>query len=238
VAAVKCPKCGAINPDGHRRTARCIRCHEALGKCRYCRHYDFRIGDCVNTARRSDDRVLDADEMLNCPEFSSVLTERAAGAAGWKPAPRRLWVVVAAVVLSAVAAAVVIRALGLAPEAKWASVRAGVEAPESVIQDEGLTITVAVVNEGKEAVRDLRVIVAGRSLPWLVCQYVTPEEFFLDASPKAVSAALGDLAPGEIRTVGFRFLANRAGDVQLAAHVTGANLETPTTLAIECQVLP
>lgn len=238
MAAVKCPKCGAINPHGHRRTARCVRCYEALGKCRYCRHYDFRIGDCVSTARRSDDRVLDADEMLNCLEFSSVLTERAAGPAGWKSAPRRLWVVLAAVVLSAAAAAGVIRALGPAPETKQASVRAGVEAPESIVQDEGLTVTVAVANEGQEAVRDLRVIVAGRSLPWLVCQYVTPEECFLDASPKAVSAALGDLPPGEIRTVAFRFLANRAGDLQLTAHVTGANLETPTKLPIECQVLP
>jgi len=235
---VRCPKCGAIVPDGHRRTARCGRCHEALGKCRYCEHYDFRIADCVSTARRSDDRVLDADEALNCLEFSSVLVGRGAAIAGRGTTPRRLWVLAAAVVLGAAAAAGVMRSLEPPAETQGASLRVAVDVPETVIQDEGLTISVIVANEGKAEARGVRVILAGRSVAGLICQYVTPEECFLDASPKSVAAALGDLPSGEMRQVSFQFLTTRAGDLKLAAHVTGANLETPKKLPIECQVLP
>jgi hypothetical protein len=130
------------------------------------------------------------------------------------------------------------RSLGRAPETKWASVRVGVEAPDSIVQDEGLTVTVIVANVGEEPARDLRVVLSGRSLPWLVCQYVDPEECFLEASPRAVAAALGDLPPGGIRSVGFRFLVRRAGELRLAAHVTAANLEMPAKRPVECEVLP
>ena len=73
MAGVRCPKCGAMNPDGQRRTARCRGCREELGKCRYCRFYDARQVDCMHEARREMDHVVDADDVANCPDFSSAL---------------------------------------------------------------------------------------------------------------------------------------------------------------------
>jgi len=235
MATVRCPKCGAINPNGRRRLGRCYQCREWLGKCRYCRHYDPRLSDCTSLSRRTDEHVLDADEVLNCPDFSSALVN------GLSPLPRAgsfLTTVslVGILALGALGAFLVIRSF--TKETPSVTLRVVVDSPPSIIQDEPLQVTVMVANQGENPAQDVRVIISGRGIAYLVCQYVTPEECFLEATPKAVTAAFGDMAPGSMQSVAFRFLPTRACNLSLSAHVTAANTPLPAVSRIECQVLP
>ncbi len=235
MATVRCPKCGAINADGRRRLARCGRCREWLGRCRYCKHYDPRLPDCTNPSRRTDDRVLDADDVLNCPDFSSTLVTGAeAGAASWLR-PGTLWLAGVGLVALAIAVSVARRPAG---EPAPGPLRVAVESPASIMKDEGLDITVLVANRSEQPAREVKVIVSGKSVASLVFQYVTPEEAFLEATPKVVTAALGDMDASAIQSVAFRFLPSRAGNVVLTVVVTAANVDTPNRTPVECEVLP
>ena len=73
MATVRCPICGTINPNGRRRLARCRRCRELLGKCRYCDHYDARLLDCTHLSHRIDEKIVDPDAVLTCLDFESSL---------------------------------------------------------------------------------------------------------------------------------------------------------------------
>jgi hypothetical protein len=234
MATVRCPKCGAINADGRRRLARCGRCREWLGKCRYCKHYDRRLGDCTSLSRRTDDRVLDADEVLNCPDFSSGLVV-GAGAAARRFRPRLLWLVGVALLVGAMAVSLL---RGPPGEPAASVLRVAVDSPSSIVEDEVLEITVLVSNLSKQPAREVKVIISGKSVASLVCQYVTPEEAFLEATPKVVTAALGDMDPGAIQSVTFRFLPRRSGNFELTVVVSAANLDIPNRTPVECQVLP
>jgi len=235
MATVRCPKCGAINADGRRRLARCGKCREWLGRCRYCKHYDPRLSDCTSLSRRTDDHVLDADDVLNCPDFSSTLAAGAEAGAARRPRSGALWLVGVALLVAAIAVSVLRRPAG---EPAPGPLRVAVESPSSVMKDEGLDITVLVANRSEQPARDVKVIISGRSVASLVCQYVSPEEAFLEATPKVVTAALGDMDASAIQSVAFRFLPNRAGNVALTVLVTAANLDTPNRTPVECEVLP
>jgi hypothetical protein len=233
VTTVRCPKCGTINPDGGRRLARCRSCHEALGKCRYCRYYDPRQLDCTHLARRTDERILDADEVLNCPDFETTLAGRP---------PSRLVPILRTTLLSAALGLGfmlgLIRLVGPRKAPPPAFLRTSVTAPATVFQEEGLEIKMFVRNEAEQPASDIRVYISGRSMRQLICQSVEPAEAFEEATPQYACAWLGELGPGEIGTVSFRFSANVTGKLDLAARVTAANVSTPDTTPIECEIVP
>ena len=235
MTTVRCPRCGTTNPNGRRRLAYCRRCHEALGKCRYCKHYDFRLADCTHLSRRTDERIVDPDDMLNCVEFSSVLS----GTAGPVVTPRHRLNPILLLGALALAAAIVLPNLLTQPtETASTWLRTAVDAPPTVTQDEDLPVTVMVSNQGKQPARDVHVFVSGRSLSNLICQYTAPAEAFVEASPRVVCATLGNVPPGEVRSVAFHLSASRPGQLKLTVHITAANLATTGKLAIECQVVP
>jgi hypothetical protein len=232
VTAVRCPKCGTVSPDGGRRLARCASCHEALGKCRYCLHYDPRQLDCTHLARATHERILDADEMLNCLQFTTGLTL----------ARRRS-------ILPFLRTAVVGLAVGLAlmfglshlvapkppPEITF---RISLGAPNTVFGEDPIEIKVFVLNQSDKPAEDVRVFIAGRSMRQLTCQAVEPPDSFEDATPQRVTAYLGELPPGEIGSVLLRFTSSRTGKLDLAAYVTAANLPVPDKTPIDCEVMP
>jgi len=234
MVAVRCPICGTISPDGGRRLARCASCHEALGKCRYCIHYDSRLLDCTHLARATDDRILDADEALNCPQFETRLPSRA-------PARRVLPLVRTLVIGAAVGLGlmlglsrlVALRALHSTP------LRTSVSAPASMFSEDPLEIKVFVLNQADQPAQDVRVALAGRGMRSLTCQAVDPAECFEEATPQRVSAYLGEIAPGDIGAVAFRLSANRtAAKLPITALVTAATLEVPDQTQIEIEIVP
>jgi len=233
VTTVRCPKCGTINPDGRRRLARCYSCREALGKCRYCLYYDPRQLDCVHPSRRTDERVLDADEVLNCPEFATCLTPGIAQAV----APfLRTAAIGIAVGLALMFGLTRLAAPPAPPEE--ASLRTSVSAPVTVFREEELEIKVFVLNQSDQPAREVRVQLSGRDLRKLTCQDVDPPDCFEEAIPQRVSALMGDLGPGEITAVTFRFTSESIGRLNLAAYVTAANLAKLHTTEIKCEIVP
>ena len=232
VATVRCPKCGAVNPNGRRRLARCRVCHEKLGKCRYCEHYDPRQLDCTHPARRPDEKIVDADAVLDCPEFSSLLARRRLP---YRIGRATLRTTLIAVVL--IASAFVLRHLLEPAEAPPVLLRVNARAPESCFQEDGFPVQVFVANQTEEVAENVRVFLSGGGLRTLTCQSVTPSEAFLEETPTVVGAGIGNLRPGEIGTVEFHFVANQCGEVALTALVVADNLPTPTKLSIEGEVL-
>ena len=235
MATVRCPICGTINPNGRRRVARCRGCRELLGKCRYCDHYDARLLDCTHLSHRLDDKIVDPDAVLTCVDFDSTLA-----AERKRRPPLRL---VRPGPLVALAAALAIlgvvhfyRGATLPPPP--ALLRATVSVPSVSFRDSGFDVKVLVRNDAERPARDVEVFVTGRSLRHLTCQYIQPPEAFQETSRHSVSALLGDLQPGDIQWVLFHFIAARAGELDLTAHVTASNVPTPQKLQISGEVVP
>ncbi len=236
MATVRCPKCGTLNPNGRRRLARCYKCHEALGKCRYCKHFDLRILDCVNVNRRLDDHVTDPDEVRDCPDFVSRLTE--GGVVRARPTRAVIKGLVAVWVLGLAGFGAFFLVRAFTQETPATSLRVSADAPSSVLEDEVLSVTVLVANQGGATARDVRVTLTGRGMTNLICQAVTPEECYWESTPTTVIAALGDMETGTIQSVSYRFLPAKPCLVSLTARVTAANIRMPVLSRVECRVLP
>jgi len=233
MAAVRCPICGTINPDGGRRLARCASCHEALGKCRYCVHYDSRLLDCTHLARATNERVLDADEMLNCPQFGTRLPASA-------PARRILPLIRTLVIGAAVGLGLMFGLSRLvARKAPHSTpLRTSVSAPASLFGEEPLEIKVFVQNQADQPAEDVRVALAGRGMRSLTCQSVDPAECFEEATPQRVTAYLGEIAPGDVGIVVFRLSTGSTGRFPINAVVTATTMEVPDQTQIEIEVVP
>ena len=235
MAAVRCPKCGAVNPDGHRRGARCHACREAFRKCRYCAHYDSDIVDCTNVHRREQDHVLDADEVLNCPEFASTLTAGRPGRPWY--APVRTFALTAFLTLAAALGAIHL-AHGPKHVPVVLPVHASISAPETVIRDEGLDVVATVLNTSDRLAEGVEVLITGKSMAWLTCQSVTPPESFLESGPRSVSATFGDVPPGESRSISFHFVPSKTGEASLVASVTMANVSGSSVDTVVSEITP
>gem|GEM_PF-1857596 len=232
---VRCPACGTINPNGRRRLVRCRRCHEPLGKCRYCRYYDTRIADCTHMSRAADEHLSDADAVLNCPYFSTTLAVAPAARSG-----RRLGrVVLVAVPLGLVAVFGTVKLL--APREKAlppTSLKLSVIAPESTSESEGFSLRVLVRNEADRPARDVRCQIAGRSMSHLALEQADPPEVLVEASGQSVTIALGDLAPGEIAGADLYFSIKRLGELRLVVAATADNVQAPARAAVVGEALP
>jgi hypothetical protein len=234
VATVVCPRCRTPHPDGARRSARCPSCHEPLGKCRYCASFDLRLLDCVSLYRPTDQHISDPDEVRDCPYFRSRLVGSSR--------PSRFALLRTGTVTTVLAAALFFGALTwvrhLASPAAAGPLKATVGVPETSIRDEGFDLRVVVFNPTDQPVTDVRVLISGRSLPSVTCQYVDPPECFAESTPRTVTAVVGDLPPAEHRAVRFHFSSQRFGRVSLAAHITAANTSRTISLPIENDVMP
>lgn len=234
MAAVRCPKCGAVNPDGNRRLARCVSCHEPLGKCRYCRYYDSRLLDCTSLARATHERILDADEALNCPQFSTLLTLKAR-----RPFPLLRYARTAAIGLVIGAGLMLGLSRLTAPKPQAPVVfRTSVNAPETVFGEDPINVRVFAANQSEKPAQEVRVAIGGRDLRRLTVQSVDPPESFEEATPQLVTAYLGELQPGQIGSVAFRFTASETGELNLTIFVSAANLPVAERTAINCEVVP
>jgi len=235
--AVRCPKCGALNPDppGAGRGARCRACHEAFTKCRYCRHYAPDVVDCTNVHRAEHDHVIDADEVVNCPEFRSLLTSEGRRRAWYGPV--RTFAITAALTLAAALGAI-----------HWAGgpkrvpvtlpVSVSVSAPEMAMKEDGLDVTASVFNPTDRPAEGVEILITGRSLPWLICQSTNPPEAYLDSGGHSVSASFGDVPPGEQRIILFHFAPSRTGEVSLTANVTMKHVLGSSTESLESEIVP
>jgi len=188
--------------------------------------------DCTHTARRPDEKIVDADAVLDCPEFSSLLARRRLPFRAPRAALRTTLI---AMVL--IASAFALRHLLEPAEAPPVLLRANARAPESCFQEDGFPVQVFVSNQTEDVAQNVRVFLSGSGLKTLTCQSVTPSEAFLEETPTAVCAGMGNLRPGEIGTVEFHFVANQCGEVALTALVVADNLPTPTRLDIQGEIL-
>lgn len=233
MTAVRCPKCGTINPDGSRRLARCVSCHEALGKCRYCVHYDSRQLDCTHVARATDERILDADEVLNCRLFETRLSARGP--------VRAVFPLIRTVVIGAAIGLGLMfglsRLVGRKPPPAT-PLHTTVSAPASLFSEEPLEIAVSVLNQAERPAEDVRVALAGRGMRSLTCEAVEPPECFEGAMPQRVTAYIGEIPAGETGTVTFRFSASGPGKLKLATFVSAATLPVPDQTPIKCEIVP
>ena len=233
---VRCPKCGTINPNGRRRLARCRRCQEPLSKCRYCQFYDARLMDCTHPARPEELRIVDPDEVLNCPDFTSTLVVGTAKRR-WLVPVLRTGVIAALVGIGAFLGVVrLYRAFTQPPPSVL--LRASASAPAVSFLDAGFAVKILVLNEAEHPARDVQVFIRGPTVAHLVCQSVDPPEAFVEASPQMVCGWLGDLAPGEIGSVEFQFVADEPGELQLVGQVTAANVPGPQRVPIEGEIVP
>ncbi|MBE9566934.1 MAG: hypothetical protein IMF16_09310 [Proteobacteria bacterium] len=184
--------------------------------------------------RGTNEKILDADAVLNCSEFSSLLvTGESIGWLTW----RRVWKTAAlAVAVAAIFAGV--RWFQAPRTAPPVLLKTSLRVPATSFQDEGFEVTVFVRNQADHPARSVEVLISGRSMNHLICQWVDPSEAFMEASSKSVRTLLGDLEPGEIRSVQLHFSATKPGELDLTAHITAANLETPARLRISSEVIP
>lgn len=231
---VRCPKCGAPNPDDPRRVRRCSACHEALVTCRHCQGYDPRIFECTSLYRDPETlRVTDPDELRNCRHLSSLLS------AGPRARPRLLRTVLVTAVL---AAAVGLGALRFArPGGGLSSVlplKASVSITESAVKDDGFDIQVLLFNPTKQAVKGVQVMVTSPKLKRLTCQYTDPSECLQRQRGRTVTAAAGDLPPGEHYGLLLHFTAEAPGVYPLTAHLTAANAAGVDVYEMETEVMP
>ncbi len=235
MATVVCPRCNTPHPDGDRRSARCPSCHEPLGKCRYCTSFDLRLLDCVSIYRPTDQHISDPDEARDCPHFRSRL-------AAAPPRRLRFALLRTGTVTTVLAAALFLGGLTwvrhLTSPAAGGPLKATVEAPETSTKDEGFDLRVVVFNPTDKPLKEVRVVISGRSLPSVTCQYVDPAECWAESAPRAVTAVVGDLPPAEHRAVLFHFFSQRMGRLSLAAHITAANTSRTVSLPIESDVMP
>jgi len=104
--------------------------------------------------------------------------------------------------------------------------------------DAGFDVSVLVRNEADHPARDVHITILGRSMRHLTCQYVDPPECYAEGPPRSACAQLGDIESGGIRSVLFHFMAARAGELDLTAHVSAANLEGVEKLPIEGEIVP
>lgn len=234
MAAAACPRCGASLPDGHRRSARCPSCHERLGKCRYCTFFDLRLLDCTHLYRPTAEHISDPDEVRDCPYFRSRLAASR---------PRLGFALLRTGTVTAIlAAALLLGALTWVRRQVGSEadgfLKATVSAPESSIVDDGFDLRVVVFNPTEEPVREVRVVISGRSLQSLTCKHMDPPECFAESTPRTVTAAIGDLPPAEHRSVLLHFRSQRLGRVRLAAHITAANTSRTISIPIESEVMP
>jgi hypothetical protein len=192
--------------------------------------------DCTHPARREDLRVLDADAVLNCLDFSSTLLIS-------EEVQRSLWPVVRtamiAIALTLGGMFGMIRLYGaLMQPPPPVLLRTSVSTPSVTFQESGFDVKVLVLNEADRPARDVTVFIRGRSMAYLTCQSLEPPDAFVEESPQLTCALIGDLQPGEIGSVGFHFLASQPGELDLVAQVTAANVVGPQKMPIEGEVVP
>jgi len=233
---VRCPKCGTINPNGRRRLGRCRTCQEVLGKCRYCQYYDARLIDCTHPARPEELRIVDADEALNCPDFTSTLVVGGAKRRWLVPVLRTGVIAALAGIAAFLGVVHLYRAFTRPPPPVL--LRASASAPAVSFLEAGFDVKVLVLNEAEHAARDVQIFIRGPTVAHLVCQSVDPPEAFVEASPQMVCGWLGDLPSGHIGSVSFRFMADEPGELKLVAQVTAANVPGPQRVPIEGEVVP
>jgi hypothetical protein len=188
--------------------------------------------DCTHLERATNERILDADEALNCPRFSTRLTLGPS---------RSVLPYVRTTAIGLVVGLGLMLGLSrlVAPKpAPPVSFRTSVSAPDSVFSEDPIEIKVFALNESEKPAEDVRIFVAGRSVRQLTLQSVEPPECFEDATPQRVTAYLGELQPGDIGFIIFRFTASDAGELDLAAYVTATNLPAPEKTPISCEVVP
>lgn len=192
--------------------------------------------DCTHPGHRLDEPIVDADAVLNCPDFASTL-------AAPRPGRRASWAVLRTAVLTTAAVSLLLFGLvrfyggpGDAPPPVM--LKASASVPSVSFLDDGFDVSVLVQNEDDHLARDVRITLLGRSMRHLTCQYMDPPECYAEGPPRAACAQLGDLEPSEIRSVLFHFMAAQAGELDLRAQVTAANLEGVEKLSIEGEVVP
>jgi len=236
VAVVRCPKCGAVNPEGQRRGARCRACHEALGKCRYCRHCDPQTLDCTYEGRREMDHLVDVDDvLLNCLDFSTRLTAA--------PAARRRPVVFLTALFLLIAASAaslaVLRIVRLsARTSPGLPLRMSVGVPDSALKEEGLDVSVTLSNLGENDLDGIEVQVAGKGMSALAFQSLVPQESYQNAKRGSVTAKIERLPAGELCELKFHFTANRTGRVPLLVSVTAAGTEGTKVQSVDAEIIP
>lgn len=172
--------------------------------------------------------------MRNCPYFRS----RLAASSRWS----RFALLRTGTVTTILAAALFFGAVTwvrhAANPAAAGPLKVTVDAPETSVKDEGFDLRVVVFNPTDQLVTDVRVVISGRSLPSVTCQYVDPPECFAESTPRTVTAAIGDLPSAEHRAVRFHFSSQRFGRLSLAAHIAAANTSRTMSFPIEIDVMP
>ncbi len=113
-----------------------------------------------------------------------------------------------------------------------------VSAPDSVMKEDGLELTVSLTNQGKEALQEVEVQIAGQGMRLLTCQSVTPPESYWEARRGMVIAKVESLAPGDRCELGFKFTAKRAGQVSLAVSATAAATAATKMAKVKSEVVP
>lgn len=235
MATVRCPNCGAINPNGRRLLARCRQCRAYMAACRFCVHYDRRMMDCIHPARPEELRITDPSESLNCSDFSSI-ADTPWGRARILRIARTAFFVLALAFGGIFGGARLYEAAITPPPPVLLDAR--VVAPEEVFRDAGYSVKIFVRNYADVAAEDVQVLLSGPMMHKLVCEDMDPPEAFIDAGPRVVSAWIGRIEPGEIGQVTFYFTPKEATDVKLRAQITAANLECPEQITIAGNILP
>ncbi len=192
--------------------------------------------DCTHPGHRLDEPIVDADAVLNCPEFDSTLVGRQAGRLAPWTLFRTAFLATAAVLLLLFGIIRFYGGPGEAPPPVMLSASASAE-PISFL-DRGFDVSILVRNDAQHPAREVHVAIFGRSMRDLTCQYVDPPECYAEGPPRSACAQLGDIESGGIRSVLFHFMAARAGELDLTAHVTAANLDGIEKLPIEGEIVP
>ena len=187
----------------------------------------------MHSARATHERIVDADEVLNCPDFATgLVTQPVRGI--WA----RLRTPLVGVAVGLGLMLCLIRLVGPRSAPPPIELRTSVGTPDSIFQEDLLEIKILVCNEADHPAKDVRVVLSGRSMRGLLCQSVDPPEAFEEATAQYASAWVGDLESGQIGGVTFRFSASGTGKLDLAAHVTAANLPVPSVTPVHCEIVP
>ncbi len=231
---VRCLDCKALIPEDPHGTKRCPACNAPIKTCRHCESYDQQQLDCTNLYRSSSLRISDPDEMSNCRYFSRILSVQ----------PRRLR-------FSLLRTTTISLALALAGiyGATWLAqrlsqpvtplpLRVVIGTPDTSLQSKGFDLQVLLFNPTDQPVEGVRIIISGRSLPHLTCQYTDPPESIQEAKPRILTAFAGDLLPAEHAAVRLHFVSKKTGELSLDVYVTAASASSTKLHRIALDVLP
>jgi hypothetical protein len=224
MAALRCPKCGAIVVAEDRPPARCRHCHEPLHRCRYCRYFDTRSLACIHPEILPVERVIDPDEVRSCSYFDYAPKTQKVLRNLFGLSLHVWW----AIITSAAIFALLYIGLGnKGPSAGEVELTLDIQEAGTVVQDEPFSLIVNIRNEGDQTAKGVTVRLGKQALQTFTLVGCDPLEQEAGETQDSIYLNFGDISAGEARLINFTFQSQKIGQFTMRFLVFADNSNRP-----------